>query len=107
MQFHGMQASGLAAQALNILFQVCFGPSHLHALVSRRDCAISQRTVMNNAGKSRLQWPAQFLIAGKTSVKVEPLPSSLLTVIEPLWESAISLTIDNPSPVPPTSLVLE
>ena len=47
------------------------------------------------------------LIAGKTSVKVEPLPSSLLTVIEPLCESAISLTIDSPSPVPPTSRVLE
>jgi hypothetical protein len=50
MRFRGMQASGLAAQVLNILFQVCFGPSRLHALVSPHDCAISQRTVMNNAG---------------------------------------------------------
>jgi hypothetical protein len=41
---------GLAAQPLNILFQVCFGPSRLYALVSLGDCAISPRTGMNNAG---------------------------------------------------------
>ena len=40
-RFHGVQAGGLAAQALNILFQVCLGPSRLHAPVSRRDSAIS------------------------------------------------------------------
>jgi hypothetical protein len=50
MQVQGMQASGLAAQVLNILFQVCFEPSHLHALVSPRDCAIAPRSVMNGAG---------------------------------------------------------
>jgi len=45
-----MQADGLATQSLNVLFQVRFGPSRLRAPVSRRDCAISRRTVMNNAG---------------------------------------------------------
>jgi hypothetical protein len=72
MQVRGMQASGLAAQALNVLFQVCFGPCRLHAQdtaasptrrrpqtyralfgtawPSPRDSAISPRTVMNGAG---------------------------------------------------------
>jgi hypothetical protein len=44
-----VQAGGLAAQSLNVLFQVRLGPSRLHAPVSLRDSAISQRIVMNNA----------------------------------------------------------
>ena len=32
------------------LRQVCFPPSRLNAPVSRGDCTISRRTVMNNAG---------------------------------------------------------
>jgi hypothetical protein len=40
----------LAVQAINILFQVCLSPSRLRLPVSRRDCAISRRSVMNNAG---------------------------------------------------------
>ena len=39
--YRGVQAGGLAARPLNILFQVCFGPSRLHAPVSLRDSAIS------------------------------------------------------------------
>ncbi len=39
--FRGVQAGGLSAQALNILFQVCFRSSRLRAPVSRRDYAIS------------------------------------------------------------------
>jgi hypothetical protein len=46
---HG-QAGGLAPQDLNVLFQVRFGLSGLHAPVSRGDSAISRRTVMNNVG---------------------------------------------------------
>jgi len=45
-----MQAGGLAAQSVNVLLGVRLPPSRLHAPVSRRDCAISPRTVMNNAG---------------------------------------------------------
>jgi hypothetical protein len=41
MRFPHVQAGGLTAQTLNILFQVCFGSSRLHAPVSRRDYAIS------------------------------------------------------------------
>lgn len=43
-------AVGLAARSLDVLFQVRLGLSRLRAPVSRRDCAISQRTIMNNAG---------------------------------------------------------
>jgi len=46
----GVQAGGLAVRSVNILFQVCLPPSRLRAPVSRGDCAISRRTVMNNAG---------------------------------------------------------
>jgi hypothetical protein len=48
----GMQAGELAAHVLTILFQVCFGPSQLHVLVSPRDCAISQRTAMTASYRS-------------------------------------------------------
>jgi len=44
--WHGVQADGLAAQSVNILFQVCFPPSRLRAPVSLGDCAISLRIVM-------------------------------------------------------------
>jgi hypothetical protein len=44
------QAGSLAAQLVNILFQVCLPPSRLRAPVSLADCAISRRTVMNNPG---------------------------------------------------------
>jgi len=44
-----VQADGLAARSVNILFQVYLPPSRLRAPVSRGDCAISPRTVMNNA----------------------------------------------------------
>jgi hypothetical protein len=47
----GVQAGGLAARSVNILFQVCLHPSRLRAPVSRGDCAISPRTVINNAGQ--------------------------------------------------------
>jgi hypothetical protein len=40
----------LAPHNLDILFQVCLGFSGLRVPVSPRDCAISTRTVMNNAG---------------------------------------------------------
>jgi len=40
-RFRGVQAGGLATRTLNILFQICFGPSRLHAPVSRRDSTIS------------------------------------------------------------------
>jgi len=49
-QFVGVQAGGLAARPLDVLFQVRLGFSRLRAPVSRRDCALSQRTAMNNAG---------------------------------------------------------
>jgi len=46
----GVQAGGLAALPLDVLFQVRLGASRLRAPVSRRDCVISRRTVMKNAG---------------------------------------------------------
>jgi len=46
----GTQAGRLAARDLDILFQVCLGPSRLRVPVSPGDSAISSRTVMNNAG---------------------------------------------------------
>ncbi len=60
MRVRGMQAGGLAAQSVAVLFTRCtrqsngspvrLPPSRLHAPVSPCDWAISQRTVMNNAG---------------------------------------------------------
>jgi hypothetical protein len=44
------QAGGLATRPLNILFQVCLGPSRLHAPVSRGVSAVSSRILMNSAG---------------------------------------------------------
>ncbi|MEO6307817.1 MAG: hypothetical protein ABIP43_08000 [Nitrospiraceae bacterium] len=49
-RWSGVQAGELAAQSVNILFQVCLPPSQLRAPVSHGDYAISPRTVMNNAG---------------------------------------------------------
>lgn len=40
-----VQAGGLAAQSLDVLFQVRLGPLRLHAPVSQRDYAISRQTV--------------------------------------------------------------
>ena len=45
-----LTAGGLAAQSVNILFQVCFLPSRLRAPVSRGVSAVSSRTPVNNAG---------------------------------------------------------
>jgi len=44
-----MPAGGLTPRGLDVLFQVRLGLSELHAPVSLGDCAISQRTDMNNA----------------------------------------------------------
>jgi hypothetical protein len=49
MRLNGMPAGGLALPGLNILIQVCLGREGLHAPVSPGDCAISSRTVMDNA----------------------------------------------------------
>jgi hypothetical protein len=46
-------ANGLAAQSVNILFQVCLLPSRLRAPVSHGVSAVLSRTLVNNAG-----WPA-------------------------------------------------
>jgi hypothetical protein len=45
-----VQVGGLATRPLDVLFQVRLGLSRLHAPVSRRDSAVSRRTVMNKAG---------------------------------------------------------
>ena len=45
-----LSAGVLAAQSLDVLFQVRLGPSRLCVPVSLRDSSISRRTVMNNAG---------------------------------------------------------
>jgi len=45
-----LSAGRLAAQSLNVLFQVRVGPSRLRVPVSQCGCAISRRTVMNNVG---------------------------------------------------------
>jgi hypothetical protein len=45
-----LTAGMLAAQSLDLLFQVRLGPSRLCLPVSPGDCAISPRIVMNNAG---------------------------------------------------------
>ena len=45
-----LTAGGLAAQLVNILFQVCVPPSRLHAPVSRGASAVSSRTLLNIAG---------------------------------------------------------
>jgi hypothetical protein len=45
-----LMAGGLAAQSVNILFQVCLLPSQLRAPVSRGVLAVSSRTLVNNAG---------------------------------------------------------
>ena len=49
-QYPSGQAGGLAAQSVNVLQRVRLPPSRLRAPVSQRDCAISQRTVLNNPG---------------------------------------------------------
>ncbi len=43
-------AGGLAPRDLDILFQVCLGPSGLHAPVSLGVLAVSSRIVMNHVG---------------------------------------------------------
>jgi Protein of unknown function (DUF1810) len=45
-----LTAGGLAAQPVNILFQVCLLPSQLRAPVSHGVLAVSSRTLVNNAG---------------------------------------------------------
>jgi hypothetical protein len=49
MRLWGMLAGGLAARSVNVLFQVRFPPSRLHAPVSQRASTISRRSVMNYA----------------------------------------------------------
>ena len=44
------QAGSLAAQLVNILFQVCLPPSRLRAPVSRSVSAVSSRTLVHNVG---------------------------------------------------------
>jgi hypothetical protein len=46
-----LTAGGLAAQSVNILFQVCLPPSRLRAPVSRGVSVVSSRTLVNNAGR--------------------------------------------------------
>ena len=48
-----LTAGGLAAQSVNILFQVCLPPSRLRAPVSPDVSAVSSRTLVNNAGMVR------------------------------------------------------
>ena len=48
-----LTAGGLAAQSVNILFQVCFPPSRLRAPVSLGVSAVSSRTFVNHAGYVR------------------------------------------------------
>lgn len=50
MQLGGMPTGGLALRGLNVLFQVRFGLSGLHAPVSLGVLVVSSRTVMNNVG---------------------------------------------------------
>jgi hypothetical protein len=45
-----LTAGGLAAQSVNILFQVCLPSSRLHAPVSRGISMVSSRILVNNAG---------------------------------------------------------
>ena len=45
-----LTAGGLAAQSVNILFQVCLPSSRLRAPVSHGVSAVSSRTLVNNAG---------------------------------------------------------
>ena len=45
-----LTAGGLAAQSVNILFQVCLSSSRLHAPVSLGVSAVSSRTLVNNVG---------------------------------------------------------
>ena len=52
-----LTAGGLAAQSVNIPFQVCFPPSKLRAPVSPGVSAVSPRTLVNTAGwVSVLHW---------------------------------------------------
>jgi hypothetical protein len=43
-----LATGGLAAQSVNIQFQVCFPPSRLRAPISRGVAAVSVRTLVNN-----------------------------------------------------------
>ena len=45
-----LTAGGLAAQSVNILFQVCLPPARLRAPVSPGVSAVSSRTLVNNGG---------------------------------------------------------
>jgi len=44
------QAGSLAPRDLNILYQVCLGPSGLRVPVSPGVLAVSSRTIMNDVG---------------------------------------------------------
>ena len=50
LRVSGSQAGGLATRSVNVLFQGRLPPLRFRAPVSRPDCVISQRTLMNNAG---------------------------------------------------------
>ena len=45
-----LTAGGLAAQSVNILYQVCLPPSRLRAYVSLGVSAVSSGTLVNNTG---------------------------------------------------------
>ncbi len=67
-----LTAGGLAAQSVNILCQVCFPPSQLHAPVSRGGSAVSSQTLVNNAGQlgcevgTRVLCSAAMMLVGLT-----------------------------------------
>ena len=61
-----LTAGGLAAQSVNILFQVCLSPSRLRAPVSRGVSAVSSRTLVNNEGYSFLKMWSRA-VSGKNS----------------------------------------
>ncbi|MEO6306314.1 MAG: hypothetical protein ABIP43_00310, partial [Nitrospiraceae bacterium] len=52
-----LDAGGLAAQLVNILFQVYLAPSRLRAPVSPGISAVSSRTLVNNAGYASRNGP--------------------------------------------------
>ena len=75
-----LTAGGLAAQSVNILFQVCFIPSRLRAPVSLGVSAVSLRTPVNNAGLQpeieRLLASFVMVGAGQDAEKVALLSST-------------------------------
>jgi hypothetical protein len=73
---------------------------HLQRQAVRSMSLFVQRNECNRISGGNQECSAGW--SGSRTVNVLPLPSSLPTATDPPWDSAASLTIESPSPLPPS-----